>query len=86
MSFSGRVVLPGDTIAASYLAAYKSKRGLRLGAGLLQDDDLEVTTTRAGALVADHRKGTVWVENNGGKVSRRHVIKGSRLQQLMVVS
>lgn len=65
------VVLPGETIDPSLIPTHK-KNPLRLGPGLRHIPPSEIVPTVAGQLVVDHRKTSMWIEYNGGRVRFHH--------------
>ncbi|KAI1171961.1 hypothetical protein F4777DRAFT_590885 [Nemania sp. FL0916] len=59
-------VLPGDEIPVSLIPSHP-KRALKLGPGLRHVPPGELIPAVAGQLVTDHKKNSIWVENNGGR-------------------
>ncbi|KAF2007521.1 exosome complex exonuclease-like protein Rrp40 [Amniculicola lignicola CBS 123094] len=62
------IVLPGDLIPQDALPAPQNKKKvLKLGPGLRQTPPTIISASIAGALVADARKGSAWIETNSGR-------------------
>jgi len=67
MAAERKFVLPGDPIDPAAVPRHKN-RPLRLGPGIRLNPPSELLPTRAGELVTDAKKNTIWVDHPGGKV------------------
>lgn len=62
------LVLPGEEIPPDVLPiSPTSSATLKLGPGLRHVPPSTITATLAGPLCVDHRKNTIWIENNNGR-------------------
>jgi hypothetical protein len=62
-------VLPGDTIPHEHIPSSSQKK-LKLGPGLAHIPPSTIKATVAGTLHADFQKNALWLEYNGGRVSK----------------
>jgi exosome complex component RRP40 len=67
MTTERQFVLPGDPIDHDLIPKHQN-RPLKLGPGLRFIPPSQVVPTKAGELVADARKNSIWVDHPGGRV------------------